>query len=33
VLAKNEVARSLYVATGFSPYLEVLTKRLLEDGQ
>ena len=31
VLAKNEVARSLYVATGFSSYLEVLTKRLVED--
>jgi ribosomal protein S18 acetylase RimI-like enzyme len=32
VLAKNAAARGLYVATGFSPYLEVLTKRLTGDG-
>jgi GNAT superfamily N-acetyltransferase len=33
VLAKNSMARSLYERTGFSPYLEVLTKRLAKDGR
>jgi ribosomal protein S18 acetylase RimI-like enzyme len=28
VLARNSVARALYGAAGFNPYLEVLTKRL-----
>jgi GNAT superfamily N-acetyltransferase len=31
VLARNAQARGLYVATGFSPYLEVLTKPLTRD--
>jgi ribosomal protein S18 acetylase RimI-like enzyme len=28
VLARNEPARSLYVAAGFAPYLEILSRRL-----
>jgi ribosomal protein S18 acetylase RimI-like enzyme len=30
VMSENEVARGLYLASGFTPYLELLSKRLAE---